>query len=541
MTHTPSAYDVIVIGAGHNGLVCAAYLARAGLSTLVLERRDRVGGMADTSEIAPGVRVPTLAHTVGRFGPRIARELELRQHGLRLVQPDVRVFAPQPDGRGLALFGDATATAAGLAANGLVSSHDAASYVEVDARLRGLARGLAELHARVPPDLASPTLGDVIGGVRTAIAARARTRTANGGLMHVMPMAIRDLVDEWFDTDALRAVVAARGVLLTGLGPRMPGTGGALLTDAAGNDGGLAGQTVFARGGPGALTESLAEAARASGAEIRTEAAVANVRRAGDAVVGVTLANGDELEAGRVVSTLDPRTTLLTLIDPEALGPRLSWRASNIRQRGATAKVNFALRALPHFPAAGGDQGLLRGRIVLAPSMVALDRAADPAKYGEMTREPLIELTIPSLTDDSLIDAARAGAVSHVMSAIVHGAPYDLRDGTWDERREELGDICMQVIESYSPGFTALIESRQTITPLDIERDYGAAGGHPMHADVGLDQWFEWRPLHGFGRYRMPLEGMYLAGSGAHPGGGVTGAPGHLAARELLADMRTRG
>jgi phytoene dehydrogenase-like protein len=330
-------------------------------------------------------------------------------------------------------------------------------------------------------------------------------------------------------------------MLLSGLGPRMPGSAGVLLTDAAGNDGGLAGQTVLARGGPGALTDALAAAARAAGAEIRTETAVAHVRRDGESVKGLTLEDGVEIEAPVVVSSLDPKSTLLKLLEPEVLGPRLSWRAANIRQRGATAKVNFALRDLPHFPAAAHDPRLLRGRVLLAPSMAALDQAADPAKYGELTSEPLIEATIPSLMDASLIDTARAPAVRHVFSAIVQSVPYELRQGNWHERRDELGDVVTRTIERYAPGFADLIEAREVITPADIERGYGATGGHPMHAEVGLDQWFEWRPLHGFGRYRMPLAGMYLCGSGAHPGGGVTGAPGRLAAHEILADLRTKG
>jgi phytoene dehydrogenase-like protein len=313
----------------------------------------------------------------------------------------------------------------------------------------------------------------------------------------------------------------------------MSGTAGVLHTDAAGNDGGLAGQTVLARGGPGALTAALASAARAAGVEIRTDVQVARVRRDGETVRGVTLANGDEIAAGVVVSSLDPRSTLLDLLEPEVLGPRLSWRASNIRQRGKTAKVNFALRDLPRFPAASKDTRLLRGRILLAPSMTALDQAALPAKYGQVPDEPLIEATIPSLADPGLVDSDRSGAVRHVMSVIAEGVPFDVGDG--------VGDTVTRTIERYAPGFGELVEARQVITPRDIERDYGAIGGHPMHAEVGLDQWFAWRPLHGFGRYRMPLRGMYLAGSGAHPGGGITGAPGELAAQAVLADLRAKG
>jgi phytoene dehydrogenase-like protein len=527
------AWDVLVIGAGHNGLVCAAYLARAGMRVLVLERRERIGGMAGTSELLPGVRVPTLSHTVGRLRPSVVRDLRLRHQGLALVQPQVRVFAPQPDGRALTLWGDAARTARELAGNNLVSPTDAGKYAAVDERLRTLGRALAAILGRVPPDLSSPSLGGALDGLRAGLAARARARRSHGGdLMRAMPMAVRDLVGEWFESDALQAAVAARGVLYTSLGPRMPGTAGVLLTDVAGNDGGLAGQTVFARGGPGALAEALAAAARAHGAEIRSEAAVTRVRRDGERVTGVVLAGGEEIESAAVASSLDPKTTLLDLIEPEALGPRMSWRASNIRQTGTTAKVNFALRDLPAFTAAGGDARRLRGRILIASSMRYIELAQRPAKSAETVLQPVIEATIPTLVDPDLVTSRRrrGPGVRHVLSAVAQAAP----------RGDEVGDIVTRTLEEYAPGFTDLVEERQVITPADLQDAYGATGGHPMHAEVALDQWFAWRPLHGYGRYRMPLDGLYLCGSGAHPGGGITGGPGQLAAREILADMKRR-
>jgi phytoene dehydrogenase-like protein len=255
------------------------------------------------------------------------------------------------------------------------------------------------------------------------------------------------------------------------------------------------------------------------------------IRRSVERAGGVALADGEQIDAPIVVSTLDPRTTLLNLLDPEVVGPRLSWRAGNIRQRGMTAKVNFGLSALPRFPAAADDPRKLRGRIVLAPSMKALDEAARPAKYGAMSAEPLIEATIPTLADPGLVDDERSGNVKHVLSAIVQWVPFGASD--------DVGDVVAREIERYAPGFSGQIAERQVLTPDDIEREYGAAGGHPMHAEVGLDQWLEWRPLHGSGRYRMPLAGMYLAGSGAHPGGGITGAPGELAAAQIISDVRT--
>jgi len=514
-------YDAIVVGGGHNGLVCAAYLGRAGLRVVVLEARHSVGGMAE------------LAATVGRLSPAVARELGLRRHGLRLVQPDVRTFAPQLDGGSITLWGDATATARELADNPLVGAHDAEAYATADEKVRALARALAPILRRVPPDLANPSLGATVRSV--AGAAR-----VDPHLLRFMPMAVRDLVEEWFESDALRAAIAARGVMYTALGPRAPGTAGVLLSEVASGNGGLAGSAVFARGGPQAVTDALAAAVTEKGGEMRTGARVARVRRAADRTVGVILESGEEIDAPIVVSGLDPQTTLLDLLEPEVLGPRLSWRAGNVRQNGATMHVSYALAALPVFPAAFDDASRMRGRILVAPSMRHLDLAERPARHGEVAQQPLLEITIPSLVDPSLIDAGRPARTHHVMNVVAQSFPYQLASGTWDGRRDEAADIVTRTVEEYAPGFTDLVLERRTTTPLDVEREYGARGGHPMHAEVALDQWLEWRPLHGLGRYRMPLAGFYLCGSGAHPGGGITGIPGRLAAQEILGDLKRR-
>lgn len=496
------SYDAVVVGAGVNGLTCAAYLARAGLSVLVLEAREQVGGMA------------TLALTVGRLSPAVARELALRRHGLRLVQPDVRVFAPQPDGTAVTLWGDASRTAAELAENPLVGARDAQRYVAADDRLRSLAAALAPILRRPAADLSAPDLGRRVSSL-------ARLARVDPALVVAMPMAARDLVGEWFESDALRAAIAARGILYTGLGPRAPGTAAVLLTDAAGNDGGLAGESVFARGGPAMITDALAAALREKGGEIRTSARVNHVRTAGENAVGVTLESGEEIEAPVVVSTLDPQTTLLDLLEPEFLGPRLSWRASNIRQAGATAEARFALAGTPRFLATTDEQRL-RGRIVIAPSMRYLDVASRPARYGESADEPLIVATLPPRVDKN--DRCMLHAVVQAIGP--------------DADASSIGDIATTTLERYAPGFGELVVEREVGGPRELEREYGAHGGHPMHAEIALDQWFGWRPLHGLGRYRMPLDGYYLGGAGAHPGGGVTGLPGRLAAGEILTDAR---
>jgi phytoene dehydrogenase-like protein len=311
-----------------------------------------------------------------------------------------------------------------------------------------------------------------------------------------------------------------------------------LLNDSASN-GGAAGQTVFARGGPIRLAASLAEAARGFGATIQAGADVVAVRSLEGRARGVTLASGEEIDARVVVSGADPKQTLLRLLDPLLLGPSLAWRAGNLRLGGVVAKVNLALAALPHFRGIADEDGerLLRGRIVIAPGIDAIERAFDASKYGRVSDAPYLEATIPTLVDPSLIDEDVVG-VRHVMSVIVQYAPYHLREGSWDDRREELGDTVMAQLERYAPGIGDLVTARQVLTPLDLERDYGLTEGHPLHGEPGLDQFFAWRPLLGHARYRMPLDGLYLCGSGAHPGGGVTAVPGRNAAREILADLR---
>ncbi len=532
-----TAYDAIVVGAGHNGLVAAGYLARAGVRVLVVERRDRVGGIADTVEIAPGVRAPAVAQTVGRLRPSIVRELGLRGHGLSLVAPDVRVFAPQRDGRAITLFADPAATAEGLRA---WSAHDAERYVGFDGLVRSIGRFLAEVNAATPPDVKAPGIGDALAGLRLGRTFRGLGRGDARSVLRVLPMAIADFVAEAFETDALRGALAARAIHGTGMGPWSAGTAAVFLNDSAGNDGGAAGQTVFARGGPGALSAALADAIRARGGEIRTGAEVAAIVTGPDGrATGVRLASGEEIGARVVVAGADPKRVLTTLLDPVVVGPGMRWRAANIRTPGTVATVSLALRKLPRFTAAGAGpeaERRLRGRIVIAGGIDDLERAFDAAKYGRLSDRPYLEATIPSLIDPGLVDGAKAG--TQVMSIHLQYAPYHLRDGSWDGRRDELGDLAIRTLEDFAPGIGALVTARHVLSPLDLERDYGLSGGHLLHAEPALDSFFLWRPLFGHARYRLPVDGLYLAGSGAHPGGGITGQPGQNAAREVLADRK---
>jgi phytoene dehydrogenase-like protein len=526
-------YDAIVVGAGHNGMVTAAYLAKAGLRTLVLERREEVGGALVTGSIETDrgpVKVPTLAHTVGRLWSSVARDLQLARHGLRLIEPPVRAFAPQPDGRGLTLWADPRRTADELKP---WSARDADAYPRFDRMIRAVASFLAHVHASTPPDIDSPSIADALTGVKLARAFRGLGgRPQLRETLRILPMAVADLVQEAFETEALRGAIASRGIQYTAMGPWSAGTAAVLLADSAGNDGGAAGQATLVRGGPGALAEALASAARSFGAEIRCGAEVARLTTKDDRATGVALADGTEISAPIVASNADPKHTLLDWIDPVALGPTLSWRTQNVRTPGTVAKLNLALDGLPAIPSADSPERL-RGRILAARGINYLERAFDASKYGQVSDEPYVEATIPTLSDPTL---APDGV--HVLSALVQFAPYHLKDSSWEVGGDRLAEVALKTLEALAPDIRDRVIGHQVVTPVELESRFGLTGGHPLHGEPGLDQFFAWRPLWGFGRYRMPVRGLYLCGSGAHPGGGITGRPGANATREILADRR---
>ncbi|HKZ76270.1 MAG TPA: NAD(P)/FAD-dependent oxidoreductase, partial [Actinomycetota bacterium] len=519
--------NTIVVGAGHNGLVAAAYLAKAGRRVLVLERADEAGGILRGPHLAEGFRAPGIVPTVGRLRASVVRDLKLAQHGFETVAPDVRMFAPQPDGPGVTFWAEPRKTAEGLRA---LSPHDADAFEAFDAKVRTIASFLSYVNAATPPDPKGPSLADAIMGLKLGKAFRDLGAEAGREAVRALPMAVADLVQEVFESEVVRGSLATRGVLFTSMDAWAAGTAAVFLNDSAGNDGGAAGTAVFARGGTRALAEALASAARSCGAEIRTGAEVARIRSRDGRVVGVTLVDGDEVDGDVVVSAADPKRTLL-MCDPLELGPTLVWQAGNIRQPGATAKVDLALSGLPSFN--GVSEGHLRGRIVIGPSIDDVERAMDAAKYGRVTEDPILEATIPSLVDPSLAPEGK-----HVMSVVFQAAPRRLREAAWSTERDRVGDIAVKALERFAPGLDGLIEARSVITPEDMEAGYGLSGGHVLHAEPGLDQFFAWRPLNGHARYAFGLPGLYLAGSGAHPGGGITGGPGANAARQILRDLR---
>jgi phytoene dehydrogenase-like protein len=519
--------DAIVIGAGHNGLVAAAYLAKAGKQVLVLERDDRVGGILRATEPAPGFTAPGLVHTTGRLRASVVKDLKLDRFGYRTVTPSVRMHAPMPDGSAVTFWADAGRTAEELRAR---SAEDAAAYPTFDKKVRAIASFLAYVAVATPPDPKSPSLADAIMGLRLGKAFRDLGGKTGREAIRALPMAVADLVQEVFSSEAVRGPLATRGVLYTAMGAWATGTAAVFMSDSAGTDGGAAGTAVLPVGGTGALVDALAQAAASLGVQVRTGIEVVEIRNQGTRAIGVTLADGTELNAPLIVSAADPKRTA-ALCDPVTLGPTMVWRTGNIRQPGATARVNLALSGLPAFH--GGDPERLSGRIVLGPSIDDVERAMDAVKYGHVSEEPVLDATIPSLTDPTLAPEGK-----HVMSVVFQAAPYALRDGDWATERDRVGDITIKALESVAPGFGELVEAREVITPADMEANYGLSGGHIQHAEPALDQFFAWRPLLGEARYAFLLEGLYLAGSGAHPGGGITGGPGANAARQILKDLK---
>jgi len=524
-------YDAVVVGAGHNGLVTASYLAKAGLRTLVLERRSQSGGLLAIEEVAPGVRAPVAADCVGGLRDDVVRDLGLGSHGFRAIEPQVAAFAPSADGPGLTLWRDPVRTATELRTGS--QPRDAEAFVAFDCRIRSLGAFLARVQATEPPDLASPSLADATGGITLVNGLRHLGRQQLREALRVLPMSVADLVGEAVEDEALRGVLGARGVRYTAMGPRSAGTALNFLWDSAAGGGGAAGRTVFARGGPASLVEALVAAARSNGATIRRDAEVAAIRTGQGSVAGVALASGEEIDARIVASNADPKQTLLRLVDPAEVGPTLGWRVEHIRTPGVVAKVTLVLEGLPAIGGVDGER--LHGRIVVAPTLDDVERAFDHSKYGRISEHPYLEATIPTLSDPSL-----APDGTHVITALFQYAPRCLRDADWDEAaRDRVADGAVRTLEVYAPGLADRIVARHVVTPADLEREYGLSGGHPMHGELALDQVFAWRPLLGHARYRLAgIRGLYLCGAGAHPGGGVTGGPGRNAARAILADAR---
>jgi phytoene dehydrogenase-like protein len=521
--------DIVIIGGGHNGLVTAFSLAKAGFKPLVLERSAQVGGAAITDEFHPGFRCSTLAHAAGPIRPDLVRDMRLEKHGLKFITPEVSVTALTPDGRALSLYRDAQQSAQEITA---FSQKDAAKYPQFQESLGKMGRVIAEALSTTPPNIDHPSGGDLWGMLKTGRAIRNLGKKDMYRLLRWGPMAVADLAAEYFETELLRAVVAARGVFGTFLGPWSAGSSLVLLIRAAG-DSHPAGSACFAAGGMGALTQAMASAAKAAGTEIRTSAEVIEIRVKDGAATGVLLSNGEEINAKAVISNADPKRTLLKLTDSTHLSPDFVQKLQHYRGNGTVAKVNLALSGLPSFTALkNGNGNALKGRIHIGHEIDYLERAFDSSKYGNFSPHPLLEATIPSLTDPTLAPEGK-----HVMSIYMQYAPYKLK-GDWESHRKALGQTVVQTLAQYAPNLPEMILTHQIITPLDLEEVYGLTGGQIFHGELALDQFFTMRPLLDWARYRTPIQNLYLCGSGTHPGVGLTGGSGANAAREILKELK---
>ena len=521
----PEGHDVVIIGGGHNGLVTAFYLAKAGFKPLVLERRPQPGGAAITEEFYPGFRCSILAHAAGPLRPDIVRDMQLEKHGLRLITPDVAVVSLTPDGRALTLYNDAKKSVQEISN---FSRKDAAKYPEFQESLRKVAKVIAAALAVAPPNIEKPSRGDLWSMLKTGRSIRNLGKKDMYRLLRWAPMAVADLVAEYFETELLRATIAAHGIFGTFLGPWSAGSALVLLLRAAG-DSHPAGSACFAQGGMGAITQAMASAATQAGAQIRNNAEVIEVRVKNGAAVSVVLSTGEEISAKAIVSNADPKRTLLKLVDPIHLSPDFALKLQHYRMPGTVAKVNLALSGLPRFRALNGesDGNALHGRIHIGPEIDYLERAFDESKYGNFSKQPYLEVAIPSLTDPSLAPTGK-----HVMSIYVQYAPYKLKSGDWEKQRVPLGDTVVKTLAQYAPNLPELILTHQIITPQDLEDTYGLTGGHIFHGELALDQFFTMRPLLDWARYSTPIRNLYLCGSGTHPGIGLTGGSGANAARE---------
>ncbi|MGZ4431374.1 MAG: phytoene desaturase family protein [Gaiellales bacterium] len=524
-------YDAIVIGGGHNGLVTAAYLARAGMRVVVLERRHVLGGAAVTEEIVPGFRFSVASYVVSLLRPEIIRELDLPRHGLEILPLD-GTLTPL-DGDHLWRVNDHGRTLRELRRWSL---SDAEAYEEYGQLMVQMARFIKPVLSVVPPDQGRINPLEWIPLTPLARSFARLPRRLQDTFIQVMTMSAADFLDQWFETDPLKATMSASGIIGTFQGVRSPGTAYVLLHHYMGEIDGAFRAWGIPRGGTGAVSMAIASAARALGAEIRTEAPVARIDVRGGRAVGVTLESGEQLLAGSVLSSADSRVTFERLLEPDVLDPEFLAQVRRYKFRGSSGKVNLALDGLPEFTCLPGGGEHLRGAISFSPSVEYMERAYDDAKYGRPSRRPYIDMIIPTL-----VDPAMAPPGKHVMSCFVQYAPYHLHEGEWDDAaREAFGETVLDTIEERAPNIRKLIIDKQVLTPLDIEQRIGLSEGNIFQGELSLEQLFFNRPVPGWARYRTPVADLWMCGSAAHPGGGLMGAPGRIAAMELLKTRRRR-
>ena len=527
-------WDVVIVGGGHNGLVTAAYLARAGLRVIVLERRSLIGGACVTEEVFPGFKVSTAAYLCSLLHPRIIRDLDLPRHGYSVFPKDPAFWTPFPDGRSLTIWQDQRQTCQEIAR---FSRNDAAAYPPYEEHIERLAQAIEQLFLMTPPNVARTRLPDLLrwgklGWVMSRINERTRLE-----LIKIFTQSAADFLDPWFESDALKVTLATDGVIGTSGGPRSPGTAYVLLHHVMGKVNGHRGLWGFVRGGMGALAHALSSAARSAGAIIRTDAEVQRILIRENRATAAVLTTGEEIPGRILVSNADPKRTFLTLVEQQHLDPDFLEDVRRIRMNGSSMKINFALDGLPSFRAAPGShlQPHHKTTIHICPSLEDLERAWDDAKYGRPSRQPLLEITFPTTYDETLAPEGK-----HIMGVFLQYTPYHLAEGSWHQLKEKYADRVMDLIEDYAPGFKDRILHRHVLSPLDLEEVFGLTGGNIFHGDMTLDQLFSLRPVGGWAQYRTPIRNLYLCGAGTHPGGGVMGVPGFNAAREILRDWSRR-
>jgi phytoene dehydrogenase-like protein len=525
-THT---YDAIIIGGGHNGLTAAAYLARAKLKVLVLERRSLLGGAAASEAIFPGFTFNTGALDSGLFLPEIVSDLRLGKHGLQLLHGPAVLHSLQADGPALTLWRDAQRSAAEIAAFSAKDAEKYPAYVAWVSRMAGILR---QVFLRTPPSIPDLPPGEMLAWMPSALKARRLGKKNMMSLLRALPMPLTDFLDEWFEHPAVKAAVGVSGVTGSMLGARASGTVFMLLYQAmnAGEAGFRA--SSFVRGGTGALSAALARAATANRAEIRTGAAVEKIMLEDGKASGVRLENGEILQGRATLSSATPRHTFFDLTGASNLEVSFGRELRNIRYRGCTARLNLALDGLPAFRSlpAGDDGGNpLSGHILLCPSLDYLEHAYDDAKYGAISQQPVLDAVIPTLLDDSLAPPGK-----HILSVNIQYAPYHLQSSSWEAQGAELAELVLGALEEHAPGIRGQVLHQQILTPLDLEREYGLSEGCIFHGQMALDQLWFMRPVPGPTPYQAPIPNLVLCGAGSHPGGGVTGAPGRNAARAVL-------
>jgi phytoene dehydrogenase-like protein len=520
-------HDVIVVGGGHNGLACAAYLARAGMDVLVLERRAQVGGASVTDERWPGYRVSSAAYVVSLMPPKIVSDLQLERFGYRVSILDPDYWAPFPDGSSLALWGDAQKTSEEIAK---LSRRDAERYLEFARYFDRIGGMLKDLQFEIPPNL---RLGDLPHAIAIGAKLRHWTRRDIAEIVRLFTISGTDFLDEWFEDARVKGALGTQTILGAWCGPMSPGSAYVLMHHWIGEVDGRPGAWGWVHGGMGAVSNCLAQAARAAGAAIRTDANVRRITIAGGRAIGVELEDGSVVRAKQVVSNAHPITTYLELIGESHLSAQVVQDVKRYKTRSGSVKVNLALGELPR-PSAweGAVPGAPHtGIMAISPSLEYLERAWDDAKYGRTSEHPYVEVVFPTAHEKEIAPPGK-----HVALCFTQFGPYELRNGSWDTEREAYGRKVVRTIGQYCPGFESSVEHMEVLAPPDIEARYGLIGGNIMQGEMGVNQMFSFRPIPDYGDYRTPIEGVYLCGGGTHPGGGVTGVPGHNCARAVRRD-----